>query len=113
MVVILSYALTVAVVVMCCRPNEAATLSQHESIADARDFAARVPCTDDGGCAGDHLIGWYESGHYCVDFTISPTPKPLSVQLLKLYPRPDCVPPVEFWARPPILNQPFGHYSDG
>jgi hypothetical protein len=111
MVVILSYAATMAVVVMCCRPNESATLSRHESIADARDFADRVPCG--ARCLGDHLIGWVESGRYRVDFTTIVAPKPLSVQLARLYPRPDCVPPCEYWARPTILNMPFGHYADG
>ncbi len=94
------------VVVMCCRPNESAVLSQHDSVADARDFAARVPC--DSSCVGDHLVGWYESGHFCVDFTISPAAKPLSVQLLTLYPRPEYGYPPELWPRPTILNQPFG-----
>jgi hypothetical protein len=58
---------------------------------------------------GDHLIGWFESGQYCVDFTTSVRPKPLSMQLARLYPRPVCVPPCEYWARPTILNTPFGH----
>jgi hypothetical protein len=47
-------------VVLCCRAKAQSPLVQFDSVAEARTFAAQLPCG--GPCEHDHLLCWLASG---------------------------------------------------
>ena len=79
-------------------------LAERQRIVTERLAAAACKCPHPR-CRCEHVIAWCESGVIACEFTNAAPPRPLAVQLNRLYPRVADEP--RRWPKPTILNEPL------